>query len=471
MARTQIRLVPVPKSGHAGSPFAARTGLGGQYSFLSVPEGLYIVTASRSYYFPASYGQRLPGGRGTPLEVKEDSNVYVELHLRRMGAITGHVLDENGIGLPDIPVIAYRARLPLRIVGSAVSDDRGIYRIHGLFPGKYWVRTGPHTLDDGTGMPPTFSPEARESSESRAYIVAVDSETSDADIRPIPGPLFHLGGIIQCEPMGFPVIVRLVSETGSRTAGTKCGSDYSFQGLAPANYEIYAQTEGGAAAGFVELFLDHDSESGGVRASPAPRVDVQFQLAGGGSVSGSSVTLIARHPDLADTGPEIEIKPPQTMLPGHWEMGAKTGPGAYVESITNYGGGSRRGVRLERSSEWFEVFIGAYIQMLQVVIAQNAGHVTGTVQADKTAVAGIPVFLWPVAEQARRSLRGPVQALSDVNGQFRFDGLPPGDYRLVASYDLSDIDEESIELAKAVVVHVDQSQTANADLAPWLAPY
>jgi hypothetical protein len=141
-----------------------------------------------------------------------------------------------------------------------------------------------------------------------------------------------------------------------------------------------------------------------------------------------------------------------------------------VESITNFGGGPRRGSRLERTSDWFDVFIGANGQLLQVKIADTAGHINGTVLTDKTPVIGIPVYLWPVAEHARRSLRGPMRVLSDVNGKYRFDGLPPGDYRLIASYDLTDIDEESIELTQAPVLHVDPSQTASADLAPWLAP-
>ena len=471
MARTQVRLVPVPKDGKPGRPFAMKTALDGQYTFLRVPEGLYILTASRSHYFPASYGQRLPGGAGTPLEVKEVSPVFIELHLRRMGAISGRILDENGIGLSDIPVVAYPTRLPLRIAGSAVSDDRGVYRIHDLFPGKYWIRTGQHTLDDGTGMLPTFSPEARESRDSRAYPVAVDLETSDADVRPNQSNLFHLGGIVQCEPLGHPVMVRLASETGSRSTSTLCGLAYSFEGLAPAGYEIFAEKQGGEASGFIEVFVDKDSEAGGIRVGPAPRIDVQFQRSGGGYVVGSAVTLIGRRVDLAEAGPEIEIKPPQTIPPGHWEMGAKVGPGEYVESIRGIGGGSRRPWRAERSSEWFDVFIEQQHQTLFVTVADTAGHISGSVMAEKAAVAGIPVFLWPMEDTARRSLRGPARMLSDFNGHFNFDGLPPGDYRLVASYDLTEVDEEGIEMTKAPLVHVDKSQKVETELAPWLAPY
>lgn len=112
--------------------------------------------------------------------------------MRRMGAITGRVLDENGIGLSDADVLAYRAGLPLGIAGQAVSDDRGVYRIHGLDPGKYWVRAGPQTLEDGSGLLPAFGPEALESRDARVYHVAVDTETKDVDLRPPAGSLLRL---------------------------------------------------------------------------------------------------------------------------------------------------------------------------------------------------------------------------------------------------------------------------------------
>jgi protocatechuate 3,4-dioxygenase beta subunit len=84
---------------------------------------------------------------------------------------------------------------------------------------------------------------------------------------------------------------------------------------------------------------------------------------------------------------------------------------------------------------------------------------------------GAPVFLWPVAESARRSLNGPVQTLSDTDGRFRFDSLPPGDYRVLSSFDVNDVDQDLIELSQAAVVHADASRTAAIDLKVWVAPW
>ena len=63
-----------------------------------------------------------------------------------------------------------------------------------------------------------------------------------------------------------------------------------------------------------------------------------------------------------------------------------------------------------------------------------------------------------------------MQILSDTDGRFRFDSLPPGEYRIVASFDINEIDEELMELSRAVSVHADSTQTANIELPVWIAP-
>lgn len=220
LARSIVRLDPVPKAGGKGQALSTRAGRSGQFTFPVVAPGIYVLNASRDGYFPSAYGQRLPIGRGTPIEVTAESNLFAELRLRHKGALTGRVLDENGIGTASVLVMAYRARLPLRSAGSALSDDRGVFRIHGLDPGKYWVRSGAHTLDDGSGWLPTFGPQAREVRDARAHQVTVDADTTDTDVSPEPGALFRLSGIISCDTEG-PVIVTLSSETGRRSCSQR----------------------------------------------------------------------------------------------------------------------------------------------------------------------------------------------------------------------------------------------------------
>jgi len=142
-----------------------------------------------------------------------------------------------------------------------------------------------------------------------------------------------------------------------------------------------------------------------------------------------------------------------------------------VESIAVTPGTFRRPLIPERASDWFPGFIESRtISRITVLVSGRSGQVAGRVTADSKPMPGAPVFLWPLAEQARRSLGGAVQTLSAADGSYYFDSLPPGDYRILASFDVYEIDEEVLGMSQAQTVHVDASQTANIDLTVWVAP-
>lgn len=471
LARAVVRLDPVARSGDAPQPLTMRSGRSGQFVFPAVTPGIYLLTAQHDGYFPAGFGQRLPIGHGTTIQVSADSTLFAELHMRHKGAITGRVFDENGVGTAGIPVVAYRARLPLTSAGSALSDDRGVYRIHGLEPGKYWIRSGAYTFDDGSGWLPTFGLAGREAHEARLHSVTVDADTTDADVDPEPGALFHLGGRITCDTEG-PVVVTLSSEIGRRRTEAVCPGRYRFEGVAPGVYEIFATLPDGSAAGFIELFLGQDSDSNNVTLLRVPTVDIDIRRPGSQSPADIPVTLLGRRQDLSEIEPAHEIQGPHAKLtPGHWEFRAQVPLGQFVESISVTPGVFRRPLTPERASDWFPGFIEPRgFSRIVVVVSSRTGQLAGRVLSDGQPLAGAPVFLWPLAEQARRSLGGAVETLSSGDGSYFFDSLPPGDYRILASFDVYEVDQELLDQSQAPVVHVDASQTANIDLILWVAP-
>ena len=470
LARTMVQLQPVAKAGSVPQALSLRCQNGGQFTFEHVPNGLYLIVATRNNYFPAAYGQRRPSGQGTPVEVTEDSTIFAELHMRHKGAVTGRVLDENGVGMTDAPVLAYRARLPVRLAGSAISDDRGVYRIHGLEPGKYWIRSGAFVLEDGTGLLPTFGPESLESREARIHVVTLDADTPDADVRPEQGRLFRVTGVLQCASTE-PITVTISSETMRRSVQTGCSFGYSFEGLAPGQYEIFAQ--GGAAAGFIELSVFRDHEGANMNLSQPARVSLEVVRPGSYTPSDIRVTVTARRKDLyaADKERALQVSDSTlTLAPGHWEMNATAGPGQYVESIGNEYGVFRAS-RTEQPSDWFDVYIDAGRQArIRITVSDKAAQIAGSVMGDGKGIAGAPVFLWPLADKARRSLRAWLQVLSDADGHYKFDGLPPGDYRLLSTFDISEVDQEVLDEAQAVTVKVEASQKSSVDLGVWVAP-
>ncbi len=472
LARTMVQLQPVAKAGSVPQTFSLRSQSGGQFTFEHVPNGLYLIVATRANYFPAAYGQRRPNGHGTPIEVTEDSTIFAELHMRHKGAVTGRVLDENGVGLTDAPVLAYRARLPVRLAGSAISDDRGIYRIHGLEPGKYWIRSGAFALEDGTGLLPTFGPESLELREARIHVVTLDADTPDADVRPEQGRLFRVTGSLQCPTDGTPVTVTLSSETMRRSVQSACGGGFTFEGVAPAVCEVFAIKQGGAESGFIDLPVYRDEVANMVLVPPG-RVSLEVVRPGASGSADIPVTVTARRTDLYSADKEIVLSLSDsklTLAPGHWEMSATAGPGQYVESIVN-GFGQYRRSRTEQPSDWFDVYIDAgRPARIRITVSDKAAQITGSVVGDGKGVPGAPVFLWPVGDQARKSLRGWKQMLTDADGNFKFDSLPPGDYRLLSTFDITELDEDVLDEAQAPTVKVDASQKSTLELAVWVAP-
>jgi protocatechuate 3,4-dioxygenase beta subunit len=472
LARTLVRLQPIPQSsGAVATVQQTRAGRTGGFTFGAVPDGIYLLIATREGYFPAAFGQRRPDGQGTPIEVAKDSNVIAEIRMRRKGAITGRVLDENGVGMSGVTVLAYPARLPTRSAGRGIADDRGVYRIPFLDPGKYWIRSTPHILEDGSGRLPTFGSESHDSRQAIIHSVRVDAETQFADVRPLPGNLFSLQGNVACP--GGEATITLSSETGRKSTQAGCGGTYQFQALAPGDYEVFGTTAGGLA-GFIELSLRGNTTSGTIDLRPAPRVEAEVVRPGARTTGTPTipVTLIGRRQDLSEIENLREITLPDRLLPGHWEMTARVGPNQYVESIVNLGAGIRRRERPDKSPDAFDVFLDARdYARLRITVSDQAAHIAGTVTTgNKNPVAGAPVFLWPVTPDARRSLGGVKQTLSDVNGGYRFDGLPPGDYRLLATFDATFIDEELIEAAQAMAIRTELGKTLMIELPLWIAP-
>jgi hypothetical protein len=474
LASATVRLEPVPGSPGL-RPIIARTNRTGGFVFTALP-GLYTLAAQREGFLPAAWGQRRTSGQGIPFAITENSKLFAELRMHRTGGIAGRVLDENGVGMGSVTVLAYAARLPLRSVASATSDDRGVYRIGSLEPGKYWVRTAGQRFDDGWEVVPTFGPRAGDLQGARAYEVRPDADTSGTDIEPLPGRLFRFSGRIQCDRTEVvPVIVTLSSETGRRSVQSTCGGNagYAFANLAPGFYHVFASYLDGSGSAFSELQIERDIQGWALDLSLAPAVEFQIISAETGSqLQAASVEVIGLRDDLSGADPAKQISFPRASLhTGTWHMNVTPGRSRYVETITGATPSVRRPRSVERSADWFDVFIPQRItSRVQIVVSDKGARISGTVSASRTVSPGAPVFLFPVTQAARRSLGGSRKAIADIQGRFVFEGLPPGDYRVLASFDYTEPKIEDYEEAHAPSVSVAASQIAAVDLTLWVAP-
>ncbi len=117
----------------------------GRFFFRGVQAGSYTITATRAGYFDGAFGRVRAGGDALALPLFEGQwKTDVSITLFRPAVISGAVDDESGEPLAGIRVQAFRrawvgGRDQWRPSESTRTDDRGLYRLHGLMPGEYVV--------------------------------------------------------------------------------------------------------------------------------------------------------------------------------------------------------------------------------------------------------------------------------------------------------------------------------------------
>ncbi|MEP6918618.1 MAG: carboxypeptidase regulatory-like domain-containing protein, partial [Acidobacteriota bacterium] len=116
----------------------------GSFVFEPLSPGSYTLAAAKDGYVPINYGAKRPFRPGVPVAVRRGERRELRLVLTRGSVITGTVQLPDGqpaprIGLTAVPYrYAAGDRRPVSAgIASALTDDRGVYRIFGLAAGRY----------------------------------------------------------------------------------------------------------------------------------------------------------------------------------------------------------------------------------------------------------------------------------------------------------------------------------------------
>src|ERR1039457_4081742 len=191
LARTLVSITPVP--GSAGPSATARTNTYGMFEFVDLPGGAYLIHAARRGFMIVQYGQKNWRAAGQPVVLEPDQSTFLTIRLPRFSSISGVIVDENDVGLPEHEVVAMSNTRPPRMMAKAQADDRGMYRISGLDPGSYLVRTVGRVYEEG-GYLPTFYRETARVDEAGTVDTMLDQDTGNVKVRPFPGKLFTISG-------------------------------------------------------------------------------------------------------------------------------------------------------------------------------------------------------------------------------------------------------------------------------------
>lgn len=462
LARALVTLEPLP--GTAAQSASTRTNQYGAFGFSELAAGSYLITASRLGFAQVQYGQKRWKAAGVPVAVDASGSPNLIVRLPRLGAVTGMVLDENDVGLPEHDVVAYRAARPLQVAARARTDDRGRYRLWGLEPGKYFVRTAAKEYDEG-GYLPTFHRDALRVEGAAAVDVELDHEIADINVRPIPGRLVNISG--QVVPPS-QVNVTLVSDTGAETTISDPLGNFRFDPAAPGPYELYAQAPAdsrlGIQAAYVAFNLSGDRADIRLNLRPLPQLQFVFRDTAGQSIDYHAVRVMARRKDLAGTGKiqTLELAGDRlAFLPGRWELALAPEPGFFVSSLSP----SRPPPgEPARADGWNEFVITGSGDQVQFVLSATPGAVHGTVMGPgRVPAAGAPVYLEAFDPNARRRVKDLQITHANALGQYHFTDLAPGSYHVLSSFEF-DATDGPLEIRGVKTLKVDEARDLVQDL-------
>ncbi|HEY3580060.1 MAG TPA: hypothetical protein VGK82_05930, partial [Pyrinomonadaceae bacterium] len=276
----------------------AFTDQDGVYHITNVAAGSYHVIPTVPAYVSTASDYNVQ-----PVVLNEDENVEgVNFSLVRGGVITGKVTDADGRPIIQLPVDIFRADLidrqaQVRQVypaNSGMTDDRGIYRVYGLMPGKYKVAagrsdefTGSFTIAQDRTFRQVFHPDVSDSAKATIIVVSEGSEAKDVDIslgRPVQ--TFSVSGHVINNETGLPVpnvrygLTRIIGERSdyvNRGIAANERGDFITEGLLPGKYAIVQYSD---RANEMRL------ETTDFEIVDQDVTDLAIKLAKGGSISG-----------------------------------------------------------------------------------------------------------------------------------------------------------------------------------------
>jgi hypothetical protein len=240
----------------------ARTDAEGRYRVGGIPPGRYLAAPAAPVYVLQDVTSFPPG---KPFTLSAGDSVEdADFRVVRGGVITGRVTDADGNPLVAEPVNVTPAdpgqnQRDMTAFGDQrdrSTDDRGVYRIYGLEPGRYRVSVGG---DGRTLRAPgakyyrrTFYPSAVEESQAKVVEVSAGEEADDVDITlGPPERTFRISGRFVSADTNRPVAVAgfgygMVDPSTGRLAGDYSGGStdarggFQAAGLSPGRYKIFA---------------------------------------------------------------------------------------------------------------------------------------------------------------------------------------------------------------------------------------
>lgn len=450
--------------GQSDSSFKATTDQDGRYRITDVPAGSYQVASIA----PAFVISDINKSWGQSLIIADGDNIDgIDFDLVKGGVITGRVTDADGHPVIEERLSLLAADYPRsgtsHIPVYFQTDDRGIYRMFGIRPGRYKVSIGEENIginrSYGTGrsLPITFYPGVSDAAKASVIEIGEGAEATNIDIK------------IAAAARNFSVSGRVVDgETGKPVTNVPISVEkitiidaHSSSGVAGGT-DVQSNMDGefhlaNLSAGKYSISIQPPPESD-LRAEPVGFDLIDQDVTGlliktttGASLSGTVLLERTRDRNNAGAAPawisvqvgneagrvysnqSVQIKPDGSFRLG----GLLAGTVSFrVGSWSTTGDAKPIPIsRVERDGvvqpHGVEIHTGEHISGLRIVAAYSSGSIRGVVKLENGVLpssGNLIVSLSKVGDANNPPTGAGISA--DARGHFLIEGLATGTYEL-----------------------------------------
>jgi Carboxypeptidase regulatory-like domain len=451
VARARVHLDAV-KDGSTAAPIYSDAK--GNFRFTGLSAGSYQLSAERAGFVTNRFGQPSVEAGGSPISLTGEGHFFAQLRLQRPGSILGFVQDENGIGMANFSISAYRLGARPKLMAAVSTDDRGLYRFPALGPGLYVVVTASRIGEGGDGFVPTFYGGSTALEQARGIDVALDNETTGVNIQPLPGMLNQIRGNINAPGI---LAVQLLGSLGMQDSPVRADGSFEFRGIPSGRYTVAAGND--TISGAEAVVVSGEDRFVGLKLGPSPAVRLNCSSLEGKPAESGLALFLER--DLMADGQERRLDCGKQMaLPsGGWRIRPLPLSNTYVDTVTGMSAPEGR-------SDGFRLTAGPGETLeIHVTLGAKPASVRGQVRLRGGDVAsGIPVGLIAIDDGVHRRMGGARLTRADAQGKFRLDGLAPGDYRVFSTPGLDSVTAVDNFSAAGQTMRLEQEEQKEVEL-------
>lgn len=513
---TKLRLAHVVLIGATtGVLKVTATDAGGRFTFANLPADRYTVGASKLPYLGAVAGARRPVRPGTPFVLADGATLAnITIRLPMGAAVSGTIYDEQGRPAPGVAVTVTQRKMQNgeRVFsggGNATTDDRGMYRVHGLPPGEYLVAAIPtrtafptasaRTLTDaevdaalrGTPIPPApasadpdmafapvYFPGTTHADSAQPVLLAPGDSRENTDLRLERVRMARIEGSVATadgQPMQN-VTVFVSNAAGSNllqmSSAMRIGPDGRFgTAMPPGSYTLLARSAGAVGGQFAFAPLDvSGTDLRSIQLTLQPALSMAGRVTAKGASAAPSLAgqrMQMRPLNASASGGVLSPQVSATSATGEFTV-TNLVPGRYVIGSPPFFGASTASVTWGLQSV---VVDGADVTDLPMTIAADAmpkdvvvtfGDQWQQLSGRLSDAAGKPmtdytVMVFPVNEAYwLHGSRRIITAQPGSDGRFTLGGpgpavLPAGEYYLAALTDVSRDEQHDPAFLQSIV--------------------